>query len=316
AADSEEFETGAGRSITLMTHDPADRKRLSYLAASDEGKPVYIDRVLADADLVIPVGCQRLDATLGFFGLHSGLFPAFSDAKNLERYRAPRVARSPVQLRRMRHEAEQASWLLGVHFLVQVIPAGDDGLLAVLAGQASVVDRAASERCLAAWGSSVPWRASLVVAAVSGSESEQTWLNVARALASAERVVEEGGVIVVCSDLKESAGPALQHLVATESPAAAMRDIVRVRPVDALAAAELAEAVSHTRIYLLSGLEPSVVEDLGLTPIEDAEQIERLVAQQPSCIVLANAQYAIATPAGEDDLADDSVSNPPRARRD
>ncbi len=142
------FDAG-GEQVQVLTHDPADRKRLSYLAASAEGKPIYLDRALADADLVIPIGCQRLDSVLGYFGLNSGLFPTFSDAKNLERYRAPLAARSPVQLRRMREEVDQVSWLLGVHFLVQVIPAGDEEILAVLAGRTGAVDRVARERCQA-----------------------------------------------------------------------------------------------------------------------------------------------------------------------
>lgn len=307
------FEAG-GAKVHVLTHDPADRKRLSYLAASVEGKPIYMNRALADADLVIPIGCQRLDAALGYFGLNSGLFPTFSDAKNLERYRAPLTAQSPVQLRRMRQEADQVSWLLGVHFLVQVVPAGDDGVLAVLAGRTSAVDRVASERCLDAWKSSVPWRASLVVAALSGPASEQTWLNFARAMAAALRVVEEGGVIAVCSDLQEAAGPAVRWLASTESPDTALREIVRERPVDALAAAQLVDAVSRSRVYLLSGLPPGVVEDLGLTPIDGAEQLQRLAAQQPSWILLANAQYAIAMPEGEEDAVSQTPSDRPRAK--
>ncbi|HEY1785309.1 MAG TPA: lactate racemase domain-containing protein [Pirellulales bacterium] len=305
-----------GAKVHVLTHDAADRKRLSYLAASTEGKPIYIDRGLADADLVIPIGCQRLDAAIGYFGLNSGLFPTFSDAKNLERYRAPLAAHSPVQLRRMRQEADQVAWLLGVHFLVQVIPAGDDGVLAVLAGRTGSVDGVAHDSCLAAWQSSVPWRASLVVAALSGPASEQTWLNVARAMAAALRVVEEGGAIAICSDLREAAGPAVRWLASTESPETALREIVRERPVDALAAAQLVEAVSRCRVYLFSGLAPGPIEDLGLIPVEGAEQLQRLAAQQSSCILLANAQYAIAVPEGEDDAVGKTASDRSQAKRE
>ena len=65
--------------------------RLAYLAASSEGKPIYLDRALADADLVIPIGCLRLDGTLGYFGVGSTVFPTFSDAQNLQRFRAPHL---------------------------------------------------------------------------------------------------------------------------------------------------------------------------------------------------------------------------------
>ena len=43
-----------------MIHDPHDRQQLSYLAASAEGRPIYLNRTLYDAELVIPVNCLTL----------------------------------------------------------------------------------------------------------------------------------------------------------------------------------------------------------------------------------------------------------------
>jgi nickel-dependent lactate racemase len=297
--------------VQVVIHDPTDRKRLAYLAASAEGKPVYLDRALADADLVIPIGCLRLDSALGYFGINSTVFPAFSDEQTLLRYRAPLVAHSPVQLRLRREETDQVGWLLGIHFIVEVLPAGDDGVLAVLAGRVGEVERVGRDRCLNAWNSTVPHRAALVLAAVSGPPKEQTWLNVARALAAALRLVEEGGTVAVCTDLKEAVGPAMRYLAVTESPETALREIVRERPTDALAASQLIEAVSSGRIYLLSGLTPAAVEDLGLTPIDGPEQLTRLVEQHPNCVLLANAQYSIATIEG----AESPVSPPSPVRQ-
>ncbi len=42
-------------------HDPDNRESLSYLGAGANAKPIYIDRFLHDADLVIPIGCLRHD---------------------------------------------------------------------------------------------------------------------------------------------------------------------------------------------------------------------------------------------------------------
>ena len=228
--DPEWFTAGRGGEVQVLTHDPADRKRLAYLAASSEGKPIYLDRALADADLVIPIGCLRLEGTLGYFGVGSTVFPTFSDAQNLQRFRAPLPAHSTVRFRRRQAETDQVSWLLGIQFIVEVIPAGDDQVLAVLAGRVDEVERVGRQQCQAAWDASVAERASLVVAAITGPAGEQTWLNVARALAAALRLVDEGGTIVVCSQLAAEAGPAVRYLAASESPQAALREIVRERP--------------------------------------------------------------------------------------
>ena len=54
----------------------------------------------------------------------------------------------------MRGEADEAGWLLGARFTIQVVPGGGDDVLAVLAGDLDAVCRAGSQRCEDAWLSS------------------------------------------------------------------------------------------------------------------------------------------------------------------
>ena len=53
------------------------REGVEWLNKNEEvwHKPIYIDRLLHDADLVIPIGCLRHDESLGYFGIASGIFP-------------------------------------------------------------------------------------------------------------------------------------------------------------------------------------------------------------------------------------------------
>ena len=68
--------------ITAVTHDPSDRDCLAYLAADDEGEPIVLNRLLTDADVVLPIGCLQNEAATGYFGIHTPLFPTFSDAED------------------------------------------------------------------------------------------------------------------------------------------------------------------------------------------------------------------------------------------
>ena len=228
--------------IRSLVHDPLDRNRLSYLAASSEGKPIYVNRALSEADLIIPIGCFRAAASLAYYGIYSSIFPAFSDAKTIQRYRSPVASESPVQIRRFQREVDEVGWLMGLHYLVQVVPGPSDEWLAVLAGRATSVARAGSEQCNQAWKCSVPQRASLVLAAISGSAGQQTWVNVARALAAAARVVEEGGTIALCTELAAPLGPALEALRGAEHPDVVLRHITHDRPIDTLASVQLVHA--------------------------------------------------------------------------
>jgi hypothetical protein len=55
-----------------------------------------------------------------------------------------------------------------------------------------------------------------------------------------------------------------------------------------------ASAAARARIYLLSGLEPEIVEELFATPLDNAGQAQRLLAGAASCLVLEDAHKTMA----------------------
>ena len=149
---------------------------------------------------------------------------------------------------------DHVAWLLGVNFTIQLVPAAGDRVLHVLAGESDAVRRRARELYHAAWGWPVARQAGLVVAAIEGGAGQQTWENVGRALQAAGRFVEEGGAIAVCCDLAAPPGPAMQQIAGRSSREAALRQVGKQRPVDALPAAQLAQALDRNKVYLLSRL--------------------------------------------------------------
>jgi nickel-dependent lactate racemase len=284
-------------SVTCRVHDPANRDALSYLAAAADARPIYINRALHDADLVIPIGVLRLPASLGYYGASSVLFPAFSDAASLERYHSAQAA-EPLQQARLCRRADEVGWLLGSQFTIQVVPAAAGGILHVVAGDPAAVNRAGAPLCEAAWTFSVPAPASLVVTTIEGDAAQQSWENVARALAAAARALDDDGAVVVCSELAEPPGPGLQCLAGADDLKGAMHQIARRRPHDVLAAGQLARSLERSKIYLVSQLDDAAVEELGILPLE-SQGVARLVHRYRSCLVLTNAHYAQAHTAAE-----------------
>lgn len=280
--------------VTLEIHAPETPGRLSLLASSHDGKPVYLNRTLLDADLVVPIGCLRDEGTIGYHGRYGGLFPAFADAKAQQRYRKPAAPRTARQTRAVqRQEIDEIGWLLGTQFTLQALPGGGGQLLRVLAGEIAEVFRVGLSAYNSAWRCSVPRRASLVVASLTGNPEQQTWENVGRALAAASRVLAGGGAIALCTQLAVEPGPAVASLAQLDDLEAARKRIRREAETDALPATELVRAMEQGKVYLLSQLDESLVEDLGLAPMTEAEDVERLARRHESCIVLANAQYVV-----------------------
>jgi hypothetical protein len=244
---------------------------------------------------VVPIGCLRCEQAVSYHGVYGGLYPTFSDAETLERFRNPSSSDSHAEAHaRKRHLVDKVGWLTGAPFVVQVIPGLGDTLMDVLAGDAVEVSRVGQERCQRAWSFAVPRRASLVVAGISGAASSQTWDNVGRALAAALRVVEDDGAIAICTELSAAPGQGVQELSHTDNLRRALRHIRQHKSDDTLPATELAMALGRAKVYLLSQLPEDEVEELGVAAVSDPQDIVRLARRHRSCLLLADAQYAVA----------------------
>jgi nickel-dependent lactate racemase len=282
--------------VALLTHDPTDRRGLAYLAANESGEAILVSRTLHEADVVLSIGCLRGDGTAGYFGIHNAIYPTFSDAKTLHRFRGlGSLNGHGARKRELVAQADHVGWLLGVNFTIQVVPTAAEEVSHVLAGQTDAVRKRGMELYHAAWDAPVSQRVGLVVAAIEGGPSQQTWENVGRALHVAGRFVDEGGDIAICSELAEEPGPAMQHLTIATSRDTALRHIGHERPIDALPAAQLIHALDRGKVYLLSRLDPPLIEELDMIPMERPEELVRLAARHDSCMVVGNAPYVSAT---------------------
>ena len=72
-----------------------------------------------------------------------------------------------------------------------------------------------------------------------------------------------------------------------------MRMIRREGPSDAVPAAQIAAALDQDKVYLLSRLDPSLVEELDMIPLGSPDELARLTRQHPSCTLLSNAPHAV-----------------------
>ena len=166
--------------VTVRWHDPHDRAALGYLAANRAGDPIYLSRAVLDADFVIPVSVRRPDYSLGDFGIYGGLFPSFADAATACHFASVAAVRAEGR-ESCRRAADEAGWLLGSRFTVQVIPAPGGDIHYIIAGDVDSVSTESQRVLSAAWNITVSDRADLVVACVSGTDNQQNWRNVARA---------------------------------------------------------------------------------------------------------------------------------------
>jgi nickel-dependent lactate racemase len=280
--------------VHVEVHDPADRRHLSYLATTKQGRRVYLNRTVVDADQAVILTGRSFDPLLGSTGGASALYPALGDRATLQETGgglglAPREAKPGA----LHHEAAEVAWLLGAPFLVQIIEGAGEDIAHIVAGP--VDTGAEGQRLLEErWREVVERPGDTVLATLSGDPARHDFADLARALACAARVVRPGGRIVVLSQAAPALGPGAELLRQAENPEAALTLLRQQRPPDMAAAFLWAGAARQAQVYLLSGLPQETAEELFTTPLEHAGQVQRLLDAEGTCLVLEDAHKVMA----------------------
>jgi nickel-dependent lactate racemase len=263
---------------------------LSYLATTRQGRRVYLNRSLVDADQTVVLSGRRYDTVLGFAGAEGSLFPAMSDegtrAEFSEHGGIDAAATAAAQA--AQDEATEAGWLLGVPFFVQAIEGVGDSISAIVAGS---VDASVDGRRIQVehWERKAARPADLVVATISGDPAQHTFAHLAAAMLNASRVVRAGGRVVLLTQAAPKLGPELAPLRDADEPLEALQRLQRQPTEATVPALRWAAAASHARLTLLSQLAEETVEELFAVALQKPEQVQRLLDAGGDLLFLEDA---------------------------
>jgi hypothetical protein len=291
----------ASEGVALSVHDPDDRNHLAYLASTSGDRRIYLNRLLTDADVVVPVGLLGYDPIVGYRGPWSLLFPSLSDRETLTSFRAKATDRLPDHEHPWATLAEssEVSWLLGSQFHVGIV-AGTGGPIEAIAGLESSVRSQGMSAVDGAWSFQADSRAEVVVVGIGRPGASAGIDDLAAGLTTATRLVRRGGKIVALSRIEGEIGPALNRLIKAGDPrlgSAPLRG--HEDDPDHLAALQIARALAWADVYLLSALGEDAVEDLSMIALDRPEEARRLVAASDSCLLVSQAERVRAVASDE-----------------
>lgn len=279
--------------ITLKIHDPTDPANCGFLTKASTGEEVYLARDLIDAGLVLLVGMTAFDPVLGIRGTSSVLYPGLSNVEAIRRSLGiSHQELSPSHSRPLRQLVDEIAWLMGIQFSVQVTPASNREPFRVVAGNCETVYEECKAELHHNWFISMPERVHTVVVAISDDIAGHGWQQLGAALNCAQRLVEVGGKIIVLSEIKEQPGEGIRILRQFEHADECMPALKEAMPLDFITAANLVTAARRARIYLLSKLDPDVVEEAFMYPLENENEALKLVKAASSIAFIGSAQHA------------------------
>ena len=270
--------------------DPALDAETAYLAADEDGRPLYLARELVDADVVVSVGSWEFDAALGGRSLAGELWPTFARQACRDELTLMLARKGRQALAAWRSNMQEAAWQLGVCASLRLVVGRGGTLAAASFGLPEAVVRE-SRRAADAWAPEVAEPAMLAICSL--AEPRGGFSAITRAVAAAARVTRPGGTICIASEVTRAPdvifsrwrqGAALQPLIHE-----AIHTGDRALVADALETRLFARALDDRRLVLLSALDESTVEDLEFGFAESPAVVARLAKRAESVVVLHEA---------------------------
>lgn len=286
---------GARDAVRWTIHDPSERNRCAYLAATSSGDRIYLARELINADVVFSVGRTAFDQVLGYRGTGSVFYPGLADVDACKRACGQGHSElDPDNDRPLRQIVDEITWLLGTILTVQVVPANGGGVAEVFVGSIDSAGRDSRLKHAALWKIPAPERSDVVVVAIDADPTGDSWTQLGAALDVARSLVAPQGRIVVLSSIQGAPGPGINMLRNSPEPSEAIKPLRLERPSDIIAATQLARAVDWANVYLLSQLDPDLLEDLFIVPLSDIGEVSRLLDGHSTCSFVGSAHNCYA----------------------
>ena len=219
----------------LLVHNASDDASLVFMATLPSGGELWLNKLVAEADLVVSEGFVEPHFFAGFSGGRKSILPGVAGRRTVlynhnasfihaRESRQGNLDGNPIH-RDMAFAAETAK----LAFILNVLLDGDKRIIAAFAGDSVKAHEAACELCRQQ--TSVPAvEADIVVTSNGGYPLDQNIYQCVKGLTAAESCVREGGVIILSAGLGDGhGGEAFYHWFADRKDAnEVMRDIVNV----------------------------------------------------------------------------------------
>lgn len=291
----QELEDKYGRDIVdserIVIHDAYNDDDMVYRGVLPSGGELWINKVAAEADLLVAEGFIEPHFFAGFSGGRKSVLPGIASKKTVlwnhnsvfiadSHARAGILDGNPIH-RDMEYAAKQA----GLAFILNVVINGDKHVIAAFAGDADKAHRKGCEFVASlARVDAVP--ADIVVTSNGGYPLDQNIYQTVKGLTAAEACVRQGGVAIICSSCVDgSGGDFFYHLIAdAPSAQAAYENLNGISPADTefdqWEAQILARILVRANVIIVSEhCDPKMITDMHMLHASDLPQAMRMAEQ-------------------------------------
>jgi nickel-dependent lactate racemase len=263
----------------VYCHDADERENLLHLGTTSRGTPVWINRRFFEADLRIVVGSIEPHQFQGYSGgvksAAIGLAGRYTINHNHAMMTDPyaqlgRYADNPA-----RQDVEEIGQQIDVHFALNAILNGENGIVQAIAGDPAGVMEAGIPLSREIHQVAVAAPFDLVIASPGGHPKDINLYQSQKALAHASLVTRDGGTVIVAAACPEGSGSRsyeawMEGVHSYEEVFTRFqREDFRVGPHKAY---QIARDAARVRVFLISAMPPDLVRALLLTPMTGIQE--------------------------------------------
>ena len=216
ATTAQELEEKLGAELLaqcrVVVHDCADAESNVTVGVLPSGTPLVIDRLAADAELLIAEGFIEPHFFAGFSGGRKSVLPGVCDRTTVlgnhrgEFIGSPFARTGILDGNPIHRDMTAACRMAKLQFIVNVILDSEHNTVAAFAGDAIDAHRAGCDELMRWCGVRPEKRGDIVVTSNGGAPLDQNLYQAVKGIVTADAVAADGGVIIMCSECADGSG--------------------------------------------------------------------------------------------------------------
>ncbi len=303
----------------VHNHQWDNPERLDYIGDTDQGVPVWINKRVRQADLVVGLGAIMPIDICGFTGGGKILVPGVSGQITVDQMHWTRIDVPSHHVlgkadNRIRESIDVLARKAGLDFIVNVVLNSSNQIVAAVAGDMVTAHRHGCNIARDVYGVTIPHEFDIVIADSFPFDNEFWQAN--KALDTAGEIVKRGGIVILVSPCREGFSQThseileFGYLPIEQIKKMVNRGVIRHKVVGVHMAQASAVAIEKARLILVSeGITEQQAHKVGFswlaTPQEAFEKAVEMCGPSATVAVLHDAARML--PLKPDKGPDDAI---------
>lgn len=281
----EEHEYLFGKDITsrikVVDHNAKDEKSLRFIGTTSRGTPVYINRMVMEADRVILTGGIIYHSMAGFGGGRKSICPGVSGYDTIQKNHKlilnpiekgggidPRVGLGKIKENPMAADMAEIADMVKPDFLINVVLNDDNEMVKVVTGDYKKAFEEGCRFAREAFSEKIKEPADVLILSCGGFPKDIDLYQATKAIENSMGIVRDGGTVVLLAQCPDGIGhEGFYHLI-TEYKTRRLREesLWQEFTIAKAVGYILTLGMEHFDVILVSEIPDNVVKEMGMIP--------------------------------------------------